>query len=328
MLGVTKAQVAKTPSVTVENVTLTTPTSVSFDIAVHDDCVKYLYVIADTSFMQMATAFGMTQAQFLEQMSQYGISWVPAVAGQVDNYTTTDLEPNAMYVIYVLAKNAQNEPYVVEHPFMTSMSGGTGTAELTMTVTQPLPTSFSIDVAINDQTAYYWYFVFSDPLLQQMGYANVESTTTPQYYELLDRMVNEMGLSYLVHTSPLTEEMSEEDMELGVRYVAVAFPFNADGVLGTYTQPIVFAREVGVAEYDRVEMRVWPNPTEDYVNLSADEDIQRVRVVDLHGHLVMDETFESQTVRLNISGLSAGAYLVNIHTAHGVATKPLLIKGR
>ena len=119
MMGMTMAQTPKTPSVSIENVTLTAPTSVSFNIVVNDDCDKYLYLISDTSFFQLAAAFGMTHAQFMELMPQYGIEWVTATTGQVDNYTSSDLEPNSTYGIYVLAKNAQDESFVTEYLFNT-----------------------------------------------------------------------------------------------------------------------------------------------------------------------------------------------------------------
>lgn len=328
MMGMTMAQTPKTPSVSIENVTLTAPTSVSFNIVVNDDCDKYLYLISDTSFFQLAAAFGMTHAQFMELMPQYGIEWVTATTGQVDNYTSSDLEPNSTYGIYVLAKNAQDESFVTEYLFNTSMTGGSGTAELTMTVTQPTSDNYNISIDINDQTAYYWYFIFSDPLLQQLGYSSATDMTTQQFYDLMDRLVNDMELSYLVHSSALTEEMPVEDMEVGVDYVAVAFPFNADGILGTYTEPIHFSHEVGVDDYSRVQMNIWPNPAADYVNVSADRNIQNVRVMDLQGHLVLNEQCEGQEVRINISSLSAGAYVVSIHTDGTVVSKPMIVTGK
>lgn len=328
MMGMTMAQTPKTPSVSIENVTLTAPTSVSFNIVVNDDCDKYLYLISDTSFFQLAAAFGMTHAQFMELMPQYGIEWVTATTGQVDNYTSSDLEPNSTYGIYVLAKNAQGESFVAEHLFTTSIAGGSGTAELTMTLTNPTPDTYQIEVAINDQTAYYWYSIFDEPVLQQLGYSSAADMTTQQFYDLMDRLVNDMELSYLVHSSALTEEMPVEEMEVGVDYVAVAFPFNADGILGTYTEPIHFSHEVGVNDYSRVEMNIWPNPASDYVNVSADSDIQSVRVMDLQGHLVLNEQCEGQEVRINISSLSAGAYVVSIHTNGVVVSKPMIVTGK
>lgn len=75
-------------------------------------------------------------------------------------------------------------------------------------------------------------------------------------------------------------------------------------------------------------MNIWPNPAADYVNISADSDIQSVRVMDLQGRQVLNESCSGQNVSVNISSLSAGAYVVSIHTNGVVVSKPMIVTGK
>ena len=126
----------KTPSVEILNITQTGATSYSFDVQVNTGCTRYVYLIADPGLMDMAEAFGMTQVQLIEYFVSMGINWVSAQDGQLDSYDVSDLEPNERYAIILLAKGAtEDDNLVLIEEISTSETGGTGLAELTMTLT-------------------------------------------------------------------------------------------------------------------------------------------------------------------------------------------------
>lgn len=327
--GIAFAQQPKTPSVSITNFQLTSPTTIAFDITVNGDCSKYLYVISDTNFFQMASAMGLTQEQFLEMMASYGIQWVTATTGQVDHYTADDLEPNSTMGIYVLAKNEQNESYVTQYIFNTSQGGGTGTAELTMTLTHPSADIYHMDVNINDQTSYYWYYVLDQDLTVQMGFSNFDNMTTQDYYNLMDMLINQYGMSYLRHGSSISEDFQIGlNIEEGNDYVAVGFPFNANDQLGTYTQPIRFTAMTGVADYAQVQMKLWPNPADDVLHVSAATNMKQIRIIDMMGRVVLQESATGQESTIDVSALSAGAYVVKVATDKGTSLQQLIIRQR
>lgn len=63
--------------------------------------------------------------------------------------------------------------------------------------------------------------------------------------------------------------------------------------------------------------RISPNPTSGKVSWSADEDTRTIEVYDMSGRLLINEQIGLK-VSMDLSGLSAGVYLVQIRTSEGI----------
>ena len=81
-----------------------------------------------------------------------------------------------------------------------------------------------------------------------------------------------------------------------------------------------------VEEHETPLVTLYPNPTKDVVNIVADDDIQRVTVVNLLGQTV-DQlgVQDSNKLTLVTNDYPSGVYLLNIVTKKGTATRCLVV---
>ena len=80
----------------------------------------------------------------------------------------------------------------------------------------------------------------------------------------------------------------------------------------------------GLAE-NSVAMDVYPNPTKGEVTL-AGEGINHVRIVNLYGQTVYDAKTEGDQVRLDLSNLAKGIYMMHIGTENGQVVKQIVVE--
>lgn len=72
---------------------------------------------------------------------------------------------------------------------------------------------------------------------------------------------------------------------------------------------------MGIREDQAASLRLFPNPSEDFVTLSLPDDWQgekEVRVFDLYGRQVMADRFHGLEKNLSIQALPAGIYLLKV----------------
>lgn len=67
-------------------------------------------------------------------------------------------------------------------------------------------------------------------------------------------------------------------------------------------------------------MMIYPNPTDDHLNITA-ENMRRITIVNALGQMVYDREANSDETIINMSQFDAGIYLVRITTENGVAVK-------
>lgn len=324
------AQSPKSPTISIQNFSQPTPTSVEYDVVVGSDCEKYLYVYADTMMASLYQQMGFTLEQFLESLASYGIEWVPAQEGQSDHYAADDFEPNTEYVLYIYAKSTSGESTVVTRQFATTMGGGDGQAQLTMNLTYPESGQARLDISVNDQTAYYWYAALEDEFLSNFN-LSIATATAQDYYSVMDQLVNAGGMSYYVHTSSMTEYFDADvNVAGGVQYVAVAFPFNAQSELGTYTEPIVFSVQGqgpnAIQRAASATLKVWPNPAVRQVSVQSESPILNIDVLDLQGRVVKTQSAHSAVETVDVAALPRGCYLLRVQTEQGSSYQQLLVE--
>lgn len=76
-------------------------------------------------------------------------------------------------------------------------------------------------------------------------------------------------------------------------------------------------------QLDDSKITLYPNPSNNYFELSGDVSIEKVEIYSLQGQLV--KSFEAQN-QYDVSNLSKGMFLVKINTVEGSLNKSLLIK--
>ena len=82
---------------------------------------------------------------------------------------------------------------------------------------------------------------------------------------------------------------------------------------------------LGSSQFDMASLKVYPNPTNDVINVSYVEVIDTVEIYNLLGQRVMVERFASENITFDMSKLSNGAYLIILH-ANGVKQQVKVVK--
>src|SRR5690554_3679018 len=66
--------------------------------------------------------------------------------------------------------------------------------------------------------------------------------------------------------------------------------------------------------FDLTQLSYYPNPTEDVLNISYVEAITQVEVYSISGQKVLSQDFDSKDVKIDLTGVSSGTYMVKIAT--------------
>ena len=291
--------------------TATNPTANSFDISFvpNDQTNYYYYLIADQSFY---TDLGLETTADIAAWAQ---------ANQQKNYgelagTVGDLVMGTEYICYAIPFNANNELGTVAQTTITTLTlGGTGVAEVEIIVGEVAETSFEVAFEMNEETAYYYYLIAEETILEQYGLTTQDA--------ILDYFAQNGEASY--------EDLGGTiaDCVEGTIMKVFTFPYNANNTLGTVNTVDILMGEGVVGLNDvmtSVEANLYPNPANSHINVSSLSIIDRVQITNVLGQVVMTKEIGANGANINIENLEAGNYFVTIYTKQGVATKKLLVK--
>ena len=100
--------------------------------------------------------------------------------------------------------------------------------------------------------------------------------------------------------------------------------FRDNGKFGSKaTYMIDVTRTVGVEEYTS-ETAIYPNPATDMINISTDNQVQRVEIFNMQGQLVKVETGE--VTRVSVKDLANGLYTLKLTTDNGTSMHKIVKK--
>ena len=117
----------------------------------------------------------------------------------------------------------------------------------------------------------------------------------------------------IVETIPFTVS------ETGVYYFSfnVYSPANASSV---FLDDIVIQENLSTNTNDYTQFSYYPNPVTDHLTVSSNESITSVILYNLLGQEVMKNEFQSQEIKLNMSGLLQGTYIAKVRTNNSSKT--------
>jgi len=87
---------------------------------------------------------------------------------------------------------------------------------------------------------------------------------------------------------------------------------NGGDALGAFKVSAYDAAALGVDSFDSINFSYYPNPVTDVLNLSFNQEMGNVSVVNLLGQQVISKTLNAKQGKIDLSGLSKGAYLVKV----------------
>ena len=90
----------------------------------------------------------------------------------------------------------------------------------------------------------------------------------------------------------------------------IYFDFNAAIVTNTvFTR---FVDELGVSDFENLNVIAYPNPASDILNIQAEEPISSIEIMNLLGQTLLTSKGNSNREQIDISGLSPGNYFVKV----------------
>lgn len=81
---------------------------------------------------------------------------------------------------------------------------------------------------------------------------------------------------------------------------------------------------VGVENHD-LQVKIFPNPANSILNINANSNISKVEVYNLLGQNVMTVSVNDINTNINTSNLTAGMYMLKLHTDNGVINKKFTV---
>ena len=121
----------------------------------------------------------------------------------------------------------------------------------------------------------------------------------------------------------LTGHISDSNFVVDTRRLCLVFETDEDGRDAGFDIDYS-AGHVGVDSHNGDALSLWPNPVRDHVTLTCAEPIQFVELRNAEGRTVYSEYNENQEVTIQTSQLSAGIYLMTVHTRSGVFTRKIV----
>lgn len=98
------------------------------------------------------------------------------------------------------------------------------------------------------------------------------------------------------------------------------------GSFGQAEEYSVNVGSLGTTESVKGNVKFYPNPVQDVLNLEADANVKNITVYDISGKLMMSKKLNSAKNQVNVSALLPGVYIVNAELENGVKTFKIIKK--
>ena len=113
-------------------------------------------------------------------------------------------------------------------------------------------------------------------------------------------------------------------------YVVYVRAICAEGVYSDWSNAVTFTTETqGIEDVDNAAISLYPNPASSTVTLTGIEGEAMVTVVDMNGRQVYTQAINqsgNQTITIDVSGMSQGAYFVRITGERVNAIRKLIVR--
>ena len=123
-----------------------------------------------------------------------------------------------------------------------------------------------------------------------------------------------------------TVTVNSNGMNVGDTKSANIHCFSSDIEHGEVIVPVSLTiTDVSVNEHNQIEVKVYPNPATNFVQVSSDQ-IQRVEIYNMMGQLVFEQNYNESHIVISTSGIAPGTYAVKVTASNGTITKQVVVK--
>lgn len=296
--------VATAPAVTI-TATAVTSDSFSAHFEPNAECSHFYYVTLTDEDINLWTAMmGMSLDQIIPM---WGINATAAC-----DYTWTEMAPNTTYKIFALPYDAQEVPYSYNFIEVTTDAiGGSGTAVISVSVSEITSNSALVVCTPNDQTA-----MFYDGLI------------TAEYYNEVGK---DSACAILVENMPTPYYSTDSwtwPLEAATEYYAIAFGKNSAGEWGDTTIVSFSTLPVGVETFEVENVNIYPMPNNGTFTV-AGTGLQggKAQIYSVAGQMLMTTNLQNDS-NLIATELTPGAYFIRIMDKKGlvVSNRTILVR--
>ena len=96
------------------------------------------------------------------------------------------------------------------------------------------------------------------------------------------------------------------------------------GAEASHVISIVSTENVASVEYNKSSVEVWPNPTNDNLNIEA-KSMSRITLINALGQVVLDKAVDGDNELLDLSKYETGIYMLRVNTEEGVVMRRVVI---
>lgn len=96
---------------------------------------------------------------------------------------------------------------------------------------------------------------------------------------------------------------------------------------GTKTNHIVRLNDsttLSIEDMQRADIKLYPNPTQDFINLSGNVTIRNIIIADMSGRIILTNNYDNEDVKIDVSHLPKAVYLLSITTDKGKETRKII----
>lgn len=123
-----------------------------------------------------------------------------------------------------------------------------------------------------------------------------------------------------------TVTVNSNSMAVNETHTAKLHCYSSDITNGEVVVPVsVSVTDVSVNEHNQIEVKIYPNPATDYVQVSSDV-IERVEIHNMLGQKVFDSFYGDSHVLISTNGMAPGTYAVTVYTSGEKVTKQVVVK--
>lgn len=123
-----------------------------------------------------------------------------------------------------------------------------------------------------------------------------------------------------------TATVNSNGMAVNETHTAKLHCYSSDITNSEVIVPVsVSVTDVSVNEHNQIEVKIYPNPATEYVQVNS-ESIERVEIYNMLGQQVFGQCYGDNHVVISTTGMSPGSYVVKVTTTSGSTSKQVIIK--
>ena len=183
-------------------------------------------------------------------------------------------------------------------------------------------------------TSYYGYSV---PVLFRIGDETLLAVGSESgKVFLFEGITTEYGAPFREVPERWAEFCEDMPLSFGMRSAVAVIDLNQDGrqeiLVGNFAGGLqlfnaeIAVNNLGISEHlDDFQVEIFPNPVTSQIHIvSKEDDIRTVKVVDLYGRILDEQSVGDMKVTLEVAGLRNGVYLLVLEMDHGLVNRIFL----